>query len=186
MRKILSVTVLAAALCLGGVPAFAGDGEILGTGLGAALGGLVGSQFGHGGGNLAYTGLGVVTGGLIGNSIGSSMDRTNSGYYGRGYGNVPYYYYSDNTAYYTPNYVAPPAPQPPRVVYVQPEVYVQSPQPVVEYRDAPVYIDEDYVGGDSSTRYCREFTRQVRIDGAVHEAYGTACLRPDGRWQIQP
>ena len=32
--------------------------------------------------------------------------------------------------------------------------------------------------------YCREYTRTVVIGGRVHEAYGTACLGPDGAWRI--
>lgn len=33
-------------------------------------------------------------------------------------------------------------------------------------------------------RYCREYTRTVWIDGRAQSAYGTACLQPDGAWQI--
>ncbi|MCB9978734.1 MAG: hypothetical protein H6862_03900 [Rhodospirillales bacterium] len=33
-------------------------------------------------------------------------------------------------------------------------------------------------------RYCREYTRTVWIDGRARSAYGTACLQPDGAWQI--
>lgn len=35
-------------------------------------------------------------------------------------------------------------------------------------------------GGD----YCREYTRTVYIGGRVQDAYGTACLQPDGSWMI--
>lgn len=35
-------------------------------------------------------------------------------------------------------------------------------------------------GGD----YCREYTRTVTIGNRREEAYGTACLQPDGQWQI--
>lgn len=31
---------------------------------------------------------------------------------------------------------------------------------------------------------CREFTRDVTIDGQDVQAYGTACLQPDGTWRI--
>lgn len=31
--------------------------------------------------------------------------------------------------------------------------------------------------------YCREYTRTVWIGGQIREAYGTACLQPDGAWQ---
>ena len=34
--------------------------------------------------------------------------------------------------------------------------------------------------------YCREFQRDVIIDGKSERAYGTACLQPDGSWKIVP
>ena len=34
--------------------------------------------------------------------------------------------------------------------------------------------------------YCREFQRDVIIDGKPERAYGTACLQPDGSWKIVP
>lgn len=33
-------------------------------------------------------------------------------------------------------------------------------------------------------RYCREYTKTVRIGGNVEAAYGTACMQPDGSWQL--
>lgn len=32
--------------------------------------------------------------------------------------------------------------------------------------------------------YCREYTKTVRIGGRTEQAYGTACYRPDGSWEI--
>ena len=32
--------------------------------------------------------------------------------------------------------------------------------------------------------YCREFTKVVDIGGRRESAYGTACMQPDGSWQI--
>lgn len=32
---------------------------------------------------------------------------------------------------------------------------------------------------------CREFTRQIMIDGQMQDAYGTVCLQPDGTWAIR-
>jgi surface antigen len=49
--------------------------EDQGTLLGAAAGGLIGNQFGHGGGKVAATMAGVVVGGLVGNRIGRQMDE---------------------------------------------------------------------------------------------------------------
>ncbi len=178
MRKFLFTTAMIAVLgCLPAAPARAGDNTLLGTLGGAALGGFVGHQFGHGAGRSVGTGVGVLVGGLVGNHVGRSMDYASRPYYStRGntsYSPYPAYAYS----YYEPLYVAPPAPPPRRVVYYQPEV--------VEYRyAAPAMVSEGYVGARSS-RYCREYTQQVRIGDQVQETYGTACLRPDGTWHIE-
>lgn len=32
--------------------------------------------------------------------------------------------------------------------------------------------------------YCREYTRTVYIGNRAQDAYGTACLQPDGSWMI--
>jgi uncharacterized protein YcfJ len=52
-----------------------GSKETAGTLLGAAAGGLIGSQFGHGGGRVAGALIGAAAGGLAGNYIGSEMDK---------------------------------------------------------------------------------------------------------------
>ncbi len=36
----------------------------------------------------------------------------------------------------------------------------------------------------SAGDYCREYTRTVYIGARAQEAYGTACLQPDGSWMI--
>ncbi len=35
-----------------------------------------------------------------------------------------------------------------------------------------------------SEPYCREYTRNINVGGRVQEGYGTACMQPDGSWQI--
>lgn len=37
---------------------------------------------------------------------------------------------------------------------------------------------------DDDERYCREYTKSVRIGGALRSAYGTACMQPDGSWEM--
>lgn len=32
--------------------------------------------------------------------------------------------------------------------------------------------------------YCREYTKTVSIGGRAERAYGTACYKPDGSWEI--
>jgi len=160
MRKLLvlsTAAMLVGAFCA--APAFAdGDGAVIGTLGGAAVGGLIGNQFGHGAGRDAATAAGVIFGGLIGNNIGSSIDNEN-----RYYSSTPAYAYSyPEPVYYqttyVPNYVAPSDPEPSAVAYY-----------------------DNSVGS-----YCREFTQEVRIDGQMQESYGTACLQPDGSWRVVP
>jgi surface antigen len=85
MRKLalaLSAAVFAAIAGLGAAPAQAacnngwGTKEVVGTLGGAALGGLIGNQFGKGTGRALATTGGVLVGGLVGNQIGKSMDCT--------------------------------------------------------------------------------------------------------------
>jgi Glycine zipper 2TM domain len=52
-----------------------GSGTAVGALGGAAAGGLIGSQFGHGSGNTAATIGGVAGGALLGGSIGNNYDR---------------------------------------------------------------------------------------------------------------
>lgn len=39
-------------------------------------------------------------------------------------------------------------------------------------------------GTDSTGNYCREYQQTVKIDGRSQRAFGTACRRPDGSWQV--
>ena len=39
-------------------------------------------------------------------------------------------------------------------------------------------------GGEAKAEQCREYTRTVYIGARAQEAYGTACLQPDGSWMI--
>jgi surface antigen len=35
-----------------------------------------------------------------------------------------------------------------------------------------------------SGEYCREFEQTITVAGETRQAYGTACRRPDGNWQV--
>ena len=37
----------------------------------------------------------------------------------------------------------------------------------------------------ASGQYCREYRQDIVIEGELQEAYGTACRKPDGTWDIQ-
>ena len=91
-----------------------------------------------------------------------SLNFGNGGYYGR--------------PYYAPSYYRP------RVVYTQPYVYTQ-PQPVY-YNSTPIqYQTQPSLTNDG--RYCREYTKQVLVGGRMQESYGSACMQPDGAWEIE-
>jgi len=40
------------------------------------------------------------------------------------------------------------------------------------------------IGKSTSGRHCREFQQSVTIGGKTEQAYGVACLQPDGAWEI--
>lgn len=90
------------------------------------------------------------------------------GFPGPYYGPYPYYppyyyYYPPRRAYYAPS----------PVYYAPPAVYAAPP--------AGQVIRE---GRDAAGNYCREYQSSTSIDGRPVPTYGTACLRPDGSWQI--
>jgi hypothetical protein len=85
----------------------------------------------------------------------------------------PYYYGPAYYPYYSPYYY-------PRAYYAPPAVYA-APAAVYAAPPAGQVIRE---GRDSAGNYCREYQSSTSIDGRPVPTYGTACLRPDGSWQI--
>jgi hypothetical protein len=66
--------------------------------------------------------------------------------------------------------------------YYAGRAYVPSraaPPPALAAPVAPVAPVAPY-----DTSYCREYTRQIVIDGEEQMAHGTACRQPDGTWRI--
>ena len=41
-----------------------------------------------------------------------------------------------------------------------------------------------YTASDEKPEYCREYTKEVVVDGKEQVAFGTACRQQDGRWRI--
>lgn len=51
---------------------------------------------------------------------------------------------------------------------------------------APVYSAPAPVAYNNPTqRYCREYNGQALVAGRYQQTYGTACMQPDGSWQVQ-
>lgn len=128
--------------------------EVIGTGAGAVIGGLLGSQVGGGSGRLWATGAGVLIGALAGSEIGRSLDRADRAYAMQA------------------SRQAQSAPIGETISWSNPESgHSGSVTPVREGSTQ---------GGD----YCREFYQTVTIGGRQEDAYGTACQNPDGTWRI--
>jgi hypothetical protein len=74
--------------------------------------------------------------------------------------------------HYYPVYYSPP--------YRSRTVIIASP-PVIERQ--VVYQQPVINTSASDDGYCREYQTRVKIGNTYKQAYGTACLQPDGTWQ---
>jgi surface antigen len=166
IAKIGLVLALTASTALAGCasnnPYGAGGGtginkEIVGTVVGAGLGGWAGSTIGKKGstGQLIGTAAGVFVGGLLGNQIGAYMDDQDKLMAQRSqYEALERYPDGGSAQWNNPNNG--------NHGYTQPNNTYQS----------------------SNGQYCREYQTTVVIDGRPQTGYGTACRRADGNWQI--
>ena len=131
-----------------------GPKQSVGTLGGAALGGLLGAQFGSGTGKLATTAVGVLIGALAGSEIGRSLDRADQAYANRAVTQ------------------AHNAPLGETITWNNPKSGNQG--AVTPVRD----------GTSASGQYCREFQQSVTVAGKTQQGYGIACRQPDGTWRI--
>lgn len=155
-NKAVAACLIAGALALGGcADTGMGQKQTVGTLGGAALGGLLGSQFGGGTGKLVTTALGVAAGGLIGNQIGQSLDRADQAYL------------------YQAAEQAQTAPVGETITWSNPRSgNYGSVTPTRE-------------GYQPSTgAYCREYQQEIVVGGRVQQGYGQACRQPDGSWKV--
>jgi surface antigen len=148
------IVVLSAALVLGGCVSM-GPKEQAGTMLGGIGGALIGSQFGGGSGRLVGVAIGTLAGALIGQDIGRSLDRVDRMEMENTAHQALEYNRSDQTSSWRNPDTGHSGTVTPRRTYREP-----------------------------SGRYCREYTQTVLIGGEEEQAYGTACRRPDGKWEI--
>ena len=162
IAKIVAVTVMAAGLVGASVSDSRADHQtLLGGLLGGAAGAGLGAAFGGGKGAAIGGVSGLLLGALAGNTIG--REKRYSRPPAQGYYAPPPAGY---TAYQQPTY-AP--------AYGGATAYVPPPAPpVVVAPQAPAY----------SANYCRDFNQKIVIDGVERNAYGKACLQPDGSWRI--
>jgi surface antigen len=132
-----------------------GTKQTVGALAGAGAGGLLGAQIGNGKGRLAATAAGTVLGAFLGNEVGRSLDRADRAQVGQ--------------AHYQALEFAP-AGSP---------IAWQNPDSGHYGSVTPIRTYEATAG-----EYCREFQQQAAVGGQIEEVYGTACRRPDGRWQV--
>lgn len=134
-----------------------GQKETLGGIGGAVLGGLLGSQMGSGEGRLWATGAGVLLGAVLGTQVGRSLDLQDQA------------------------------------------MMQQTTEASLEHTRTGATSswrnpDSGHTGSVTPTRtyqradgtYCRDYKQTVNIDGAMHQATGTACRQMNGTWRIVP
>jgi len=150
--KIMTALAMACALALAGCSeGHNTTGATLG---GAAIGGLIGSQFGGGGGNLAMTAIGTLAGAAIGNSIGKKMDAADRQHMRD----------AEQRAYAAP---------------LNETIIWNNPNNGHSGTVTPVRDGRRQTG-----EYCREFQSEINVGGQREKGYGTACQQPDGSWKI--
>lgn len=155
LTKLMIPLVAASALTLAGC-ADQGQKQTGGTLIGAAAGGLLGSQFGGGVGKIAATAVGVLAGGWLGSEVGKSLDNADKAAMRQ---SAQYSLEATKTGH-TSNWSNPDSGNSGTVT------------PTKTYQTA-------------EGEYCREYQQTVTVAGKTEEAYGTACRQPDGSWKVR-
>tara|TARA_R110001592_G_scaffold20926_5_gene84564 strand:- start:626 stop:1111 length:486 start_codon:yes stop_codon:yes gene_type:complete len=158
MKKITMMMMVVSVMILGACDTTTfqnkGTKEMVGTGAGAVVGGLLGSKVGGGSGQLWATGAGALLGAYLGNEVGKSLDNADR-------------QYMSNAVYQAQS-----APVGEPISWNNPES--GNAGNIVATKD----------GYSASGSYCREFQQTVYIGGKEESAFGTACQKPDGSWEI--
>jgi surface antigen len=145
--------LLAASLSLS---ACQGEGEGLGTLIGAGLGAFIGHEIGGSGdGAVIGTMMGTVIGASLGGSVGRKMDEADRLAAGQArYAALENYQTDESSYWYNPD---------------SGNQGSYTPQPAYQTNEG---------------QYCREYTQNITIGGETETGYGTACRQPDGSWKI--
>ncbi len=123
--------------------------------IGGTTGALIGSQFGRGPGKLLGLGLGGIIGAIAGSAIGNNLDAKDQ----EKMAASTHKSLENSKTGQVSTWRNPDSGNTGTVV------------PTRSYKS---------ISGD----YCREYTHTVTVAGRTQEAYGTACRKPDGSWQI--
>lgn len=154
MRKVLLSIVAILSLGVTGCQQITMNKKTVGTGAGALIGGILGSQVGGGSGQLWATGAGVLLGALAGSEIGASLDKAD----------LMYAQQANERAYTAP---------------IGESISWNNPDS--GHRGTVVATRDGY--NKTSGSYCREYEQKIYIDGREEIGYGTACQQADGRWK---
>jgi len=132
-----------------------GTKQTIGTGVGAVVGGVLGSNVGKGKGQLWATGAGALLGAFAGSSIGQSLDQADKMYHEQAVEKA---------------YTAP---------LNQP---INWDNPETGHSGSVMAIRE---GKQASTgNLCRQYKQTIVIAGKSETATGTACQSSDGTWTL--
>ncbi len=123
--------------------------------IGGATGALVGSNLGKGSGRTAGIMGGALLGAIVGSKIGASMDAQDK-----------------RKMHYTTQDSLESSRSGKTSTWRNPDSG--------HYGSVTPYRAYENSRGD----YCREYSQTVTIAGKTQEAYGTACRRPDGTWEM--
>ena len=129
--------------------------QLVGSLIGAGLGGWGGSKVGKGKGQLAAVAVGALAGGLLGGSVGGSLDK------------------ADQAHVQQAQWDATSAPIGETISWSNPETGNKG------------RVTPTREGRHRSGAYCREYQTEVIVGGESQVGYGTACQMPDGDWKIQ-
>lgn len=154
-RITLNIVLISlAASMLSGCNGGAMKKEGVGVVVGGLAGGLLGAQFGKGSGKILGAGIGAIAGAAVGSAIGRNMDETDKLMMERT---------SQKALEYSPTGRESEWRNPDNGHY-------GTITPKATYR--------------KDGNYCREYTQTVVIGGNTETAYGKACRKPDGQWEI--
>ncbi len=154
VRKQCLALACAGALLAGCTAEGMGPKQTGGSLLGAAGGGLIGSQIGGGSGRLAATAVGTLLGALLGSEAGKSLDRADQAYERQ----------AEQQAYSAP---------------VGQTIQWNNPDTGNQGSITPMRQ-----GTNQSGQFCREYQSTIKVGGKTERGYGTACRQPDGSWKV--
>ncbi|WP_244271065.1 MULTISPECIES: RT0821/Lpp0805 family surface protein [Thalassospira] len=133
-----------------------GQKQTAGTLLGAVGGAVAGAQFGKGKGQLVGVALGTMAGAFLGSEVGRSLDNADRAIMAQ-----------------STQKTLESAPTGKTSSWQNPDTGVQGTVTPTRTYQKP-----------ETQEYCREYQQTVMIGGQEETAYGTACRKPDGSWQV--